>query len=59
MVSLPVFKTHNNVWHSAVIDFRCVSCRILRFKFRFSSVKVYLVVGYGLNKRNSEERERF
>ena len=30
----------SDVWHSAVIDFRCVSSRIIWIKFRFSRVKV-------------------
>ena len=37
----------NDVWHSAVIDFGCVSSRILWIKFNFSSVKVCVVVGWG------------
>ena len=37
----------NDVWHSAVVGFRCVSSRILWIKFRFSRVKVCVVVGYG------------
>ena len=36
----------NDVWHRALIDFGCVSSRILWIKFRFSRVKVYVVVGY-------------
>ena len=28
----------NDVWHSAVIDFECVSSRILWIKFNFSRV---------------------
>ena len=34
----------NDVWHIAVIDFGCVSPRILWIKFRFSRVKVCVVV---------------
>ena len=49
----------NDVWHSAVIDFRCVSSRILWIKFKFSMVEVCLVVGYGPNEGINEERERF
>ena len=40
----------NDVWHSAVIDFGCVSSRILWIKFKFSRVKVCVVVGYGPNE---------
>ena len=36
----------NDVWCSAVIDYGCVSSRILWIKFKFSRVKVYLVVGW-------------
>ena len=46
-------------WHSAVIDFGCLSSRILWIKFRFSRVKVCVVVRYGSSERNCEERERF
>ena len=35
----------NDVWHSAVIDFGCISARILWVKFKFSRVK--LVWWYG------------
>ena len=48
----------NGIWHSAVIDFGCVRSRILRIKFKFSRVKVCVVVGYSPNE-DSEERERF
>ena len=47
----------NNVWHSAIIDFGCVSSRILWIKFKFSRVKVCVVVGYGPNEGIEEERE--
>ena len=52
----------NAVWHSAVIDFGCVSSRILWSKFKFSRVKVcvvVVVVGYGPNEGDGEEREKF
>ena len=49
----------SNVWHSAVIDFGCVSSRILWFKFKFSRVKVCVVLGYGPNLGYGEERDRF
>ena len=39
----------NDVWHSAVINFGCVSSIILWIKFKFSRVKVYVVVGYDPN----------
>ena len=49
----------NDVWHSAVIDFVCVSSRILWIKFKFSRVKVCVVVGYGPGEGIGEEREIF
>ena len=39
----------NDEWYSAVVNFGCVSSRILWIKFKFSSVKVCVVVGYGPN----------
>ena len=39
----------NDVWHSAVIDFGCVSSRIIWIKFKFSRVKVCVVGEYGPN----------
>ena len=47
----------NNVCHSAVIDFGCVSSRILWIKLKFSGVKVCVVVGYGPNGRKGEVLE--
>ena len=47
------------MWHSAVIDFGCVSSRVLWVKFKFSMVKVCMVVGYGPNEGDGEERDRF
>ena len=44
-----------NVCHSAVIDFGCVSSRILWIKFTFSRVKVCVVVGYDPNEKDGEE----
>ena len=32
----------NDEWHSALIDFECVSSRILWVKFKFLKVKVYI-----------------
>ena len=49
----------NDEWHSPVIDFGCVSSRILWVKFRFSRVKVCVVVMYGPTEMEIEERERF
>ena len=46
-----------DVWHSEVVKSGCVSSRILWIKFKFSSVKVYVVVGCGPNEGDSEERE--
>ena len=43
---------------SAVIDFGCVSSRIFWIKFRFSRVKICLVVEYGSNEGDDEERDR-
>ena len=48
----------NDVWHSAVIDFGGVSFRILLIKFKFSRVKVCMVVRYGPSE-DVEERDRF
>ena len=47
-----------DVWHSPVVKYRCVSSRILWIKFRFSRVKVCVVVGYGPNEGDGKERER-
>ena len=30
----------NDVWHNAVVNFRCVSYRIIWTKFKFSRVKL-------------------
>ena len=49
----------NDVWHSVVIDFGCVSSRILWIKFKFSRVKICVVVGYSPSDGNVEERESF
>ena len=48
-----------DVSQSAVIDFGSVSSRILWVKFKFSRVKVCMVVGYGLHKGDREELEKF
>ena len=47
------------MWQSAVVDFGSVSSRILWIKFKFSRVKVFVVVGYGPNEGDGEEREWF
>ena len=49
----------NDVWHSAVVKCGYVSSRILWIKFKFSMVKVCVVVGYGPNEGDGEERVRF
>ena len=70
MASLPVFRRMeraresvtfllNDVWLIAVIYFGSASSRILWIKFRFSRVKICLVVGYGPNEGNGEEKEMF
>ena len=48
----------NDLYHSAGIDFICVSSRVLWIKFKFSRVKICLVVRYGPNEGNGEERDR-
>ena len=47
-----------DVWHSALVDFGCVSSRILWIKFKFSKDKVCMMVGYGPNE-GGEESDRF
>ena len=49
----------NDVWHSSVVKFGCISSRILRIKLKFSRVKLCVVVGYGPNEADGEERDRF
>ena len=49
----------NNVWHIAVIDLGCVSFRILWVKYKFSRVKVCVVMVYVSTKEDGKERERF
>ena len=49
----------NDVWQGAVIDFWCVSSRILWIKLKFSRVKVCEVVGYSPSEGDGEERDRF
>ena len=44
---------------TALINFRCVRSKILWVKFRYSRVKLRLVVGYGPIEGNSEEGNIF
>ena len=37
----------NDVWHSAVVKYGCVNSRNLWIKFKFSMVKVSVMVGNG------------
>ena len=52
------WKELNDVCHSAVVDFGCVSSRTLWIKYKFSRVIVLVVVGYSSNE-DDEERDRF
>ena len=45
----------NNVWYTAVIEFGCVSSRILSIKFTFALVKTLYIRTEG----DDEERKRF
>ena len=45
----------NDVWHSAVVDFGCASSRILWITFKFSRVKVCVVLGYGPNEGDGKK----
>ena len=45
----------NDVWHSTVVDFGCISSRIFWIKFKFSRVKVCVVVGCGSNEGDGEK----
>ena len=49
----------HDLWHSAVVKSRCVSSRILWIKFRFSRVKVCVVVGYSPNEGDMVRKEGF
>ena len=44
----------NDVWHIAIINFGCVSFKILWIKFKFSRVKIYVVVGYGFSEKHGK-----
>ena len=46
----------NEVWHTAVLKYGCVSSRIHWIKFKFSRIKVCVVVGYRPNEGDGEER---
>ena len=47
-------------WHIALIDFGCASSRTLWVKFKFSKVKIdVVVVLYGPTEGKVEERGRF
>ena len=46
----------NDVWHRAVVHFGCVSSRIFWIKFKFSMVKICVVVWYSHNEGDGEER---
>ena len=47
----------NDVWRSTVIVFGCISSIIICIKFKFSRVKVCVVVWYGPNEGDGEERD--
>ena len=45
----------SDMWHSVVIDFGCVSSRILWINFKFSEVKVFALVWYGPMKERMKK----
>ena len=47
----------SDVWHNAVVKHGCVSPRIFWIKFKFSRIKVCVVVAYGPNEAEGEERD--
>ena len=49
----------NDVWHSAIIDFGCFSFRISWIKFKILRVKVCVVLRYGPNEGDGEEKDIF
>ena len=49
----------NDVWHSVVVDFGCVSSRTFWIKLKFSRVSVCVVVGYSPNEGDGEESDMF
>ena len=48
----------NDVWHSVVVKFGYVSSRILWIKFKLSSIKICVMVGYSSNEGDGEEKNR-
>ena len=54
------FPKERKEWrYSAVVDFGCVSFRILWINSSFQGLKYVWWWGYGPNKGDSEERDRF
>src|SRR5678816_3429211 len=49
----------SDLWYRAMVDFVCVSTRILMVKFKFEKVKVCVVVMYGPSEGNVEENTIF
>ena len=49
----------SDLWYKAMVDFVCVSPRILMVKFKFEKVKVCVVVTYGPSEGNVEEYDFF
>ena len=45
--------------NDSLTEFGCFHSTILCFKFKFSRVKVCVVVGYGSTEGDGEEREKF
>ena len=54
-----MFVLKNDVWYIAAYDFGCVRSRTLWVKFKFSMVKLFVMVVYGPTEEDVEERERF
>ena len=52
-------RCSGDVWHSVAVDFGCVNSRILSIKFKFSRIKVCVVVEYGPNDGDGEKWDRF
>ena len=49
----------NDVWYTVVVEFGCVSYRILWAKFKFPRGKMRVVVVCGFTEGDVEERDRF
>ena len=49
----------NDEWHSAVIEFGCISPTVHWINFMFSKVKVCVMVVYGPTEGEAEEKEKF